>query len=120
MFQVPLDEVDGEMRRKAKTVNFGIIYGISAFGLAQRIGIPRKEAAEIIDDYFQEFPAVKQFMDESINRARELEYAETLLGRRRYLRDINSRNQTDLRGSPSATPSTPPSRARPPTSSRWP
>ena len=97
VFRVPLSEVDAEMRRKAKTVNFGIIYGISAFGLAQRIGISRKEATDIIDTYFQEFPSVKQFMDESINRARELEYAETLLKRRRYLRDINSRNAT-LRG----------------------
>ncbi len=97
VFRVPLNEVDGEMRRKAKTVNFGIIYGISAFGLAQRIGISRKEATEIIDTYFQEFSSVKQFMDDSINRARELEYAETLLKRRRYLRDINSRNAT-LRG----------------------
>ena len=97
VFHVPLEEVDAEMRRKAKTVNFGIIYGISAFGLAQRIGISRKEATDIIDTYFQEFPSVKQFMDDSINRARELEYAETLLKRRRYLRDINSRNAT-LRG----------------------
>ncbi|QKG54176.1 DNA polymerase I [Hymenobacter sp. BRD67] len=97
VFHVPLSEVDSEMRRKAKTVNFGIIYGISAFGLAQRIGISRKEATDIIDTYFQEFPSVKQFMDDSINRARELEYAETLLKRRRYLRDINSRNAT-LRG----------------------
>ncbi|SHI35266.1 DNA polymerase I [Hymenobacter daecheongensis DSM 21074] len=97
VFKVPLSEVDGEMRRKAKTVNFGIIYGISAFGLAQRLGIGRKEAVDIIEAYFQEFPAVKTFMDASINKARELEYAETLLGRRRYLRDINSRNAT-LRG----------------------
>ncbi|MBG8553156.1 DNA polymerase I [Hymenobacter guriensis] len=97
VFKVPLNEVDSEMRRKAKTVNFGIIYGISAFGLAQRIGISRKEATEIIDTYFEEFSSVKQFMDDSINKARELEYATTLLGRRRYLRDINSRNAT-LRG----------------------
>ena len=97
VFHVDIQDVDAEMRRKAKTVNFGIIYGISAFGLAQRLGISRKEATDIIDTYFQEFPSVKQFMDESINRARELEYAETLLGRRRYLRDINSRNAT-LRG----------------------
>ncbi|QNE41515.1 DNA polymerase I [Hymenobacter sp. NBH84] len=97
VFGVGLSEVDGEMRRKAKTVNFGIIYGISAFGLAQRLNISRKEAVDIIDAYFQEFSAVKQFMDDSINKARELEYAETLLGRRRYLRDINSRNAT-LRG----------------------
>ena len=97
VFRVPINEVDSEMRRKAKTVNFGIIYGISAFGLAQRIGISRKEATDIIETYFEEFPSVKAFMDDSINRARELEYAETLLKRRRYLRDINSRNAT-LRG----------------------
>ena len=97
VFNVPLSAVDGEMRRKAKTVNFGIIYGISAFGLAQRLSISRKEAVDIIEAYFEEFGAVKKYMDETINRARELEYAETLLGRRRYLRDINSRNAT-LRG----------------------
>ncbi|MDX5437012.1 MAG: DNA polymerase I, partial [Pontibacter sp.] len=94
VFNVPLDKVDGEMRRKAKMVNFGIIYGISAFGLAERLGIPRREAADIIEAYFQEFPAIKEFMDSAIEKARELEYTETLLGRRRYLRDINSRNQT--------------------------
>lgn len=97
VFHVPLEKVDAEMRRKAKMVNFGIIYGISAFGLAQRLGVSRKEATDIIEAYFTEFSSVKQFMDDSINRARELEYAETLLGRRRYLRDINSRNAT-LRG----------------------
>ncbi|NDK56870.1 DNA polymerase I [Pontibacter fetidus] len=97
VFHVPLDQVDGEMRRKAKTINFGIIYGISAFGLAERLSIPRREAADIIEAYFQEFPAVKEYMDEAINKAREDEYVETLLGRRRYLRDINSRNQ-NIRG----------------------
>lgn len=97
VFHVPLDQVDSEMRRRAKTINFGIIYGISAFGLAERLGIPRREAADIIEAYFQEFPAVKQYMDEAINKAREDEYVETLLGRRRYLRDINSRNQ-NIRG----------------------
>ncbi|WP_187262201.1 DNA polymerase I [Pontibacter beigongshangensis] len=94
VFHVPLEEVNGEMRRKAKTINFGIIYGISAFGLSERLGIPRREAADIIEAYFQEFSAVKSYMDGAIERARELEYAETLLGRRRYLRDINSRNAT--------------------------
>lgn len=94
VFKVPLEQVDSEMRRMAKTVNFGIIYGISAFGLAERLGIPRREAADIIEAYFQEFPAVKEYMDSTIEKARELEYAETVLGRRRYLRDINSRNQT--------------------------
>jgi DNA polymerase I len=97
VFHVPVDQVDGDMRRKAKTINFGIIYGISAFGLAERLAIPRREAAEIIEAYFQEFPAVKQYMDSAINEAREQEFVETLLGRRRYLRDINSRNQ-NIRG----------------------
>ena len=80
---------------KAKTINFGIIYGISAFGLSQRLKIPRKEAAQIIEDYFVQFPAVKEYMDQSIEKARKCGYAETILGRRRYLRDINSRNMTD-------------------------
>ncbi|MCC9167315.1 DNA polymerase I [Pontibacter harenae] len=97
VFHVPIEQVDSDMRRKAKTINFGIIYGISAFGLAERLSIPRREAADIIEAYFQEFPAVKEYMDSAVNKARELEYAETLLGRRRYLRDINSRNAT-LRG----------------------
>nr|WP_293836127.1 DNA polymerase I [uncultured Arsenicibacter sp.] len=95
VFGVPIAEVTGDMRRKAKTINFGIIYGISAFGLAQRLKIPRKEAAQIIDDYFAQFAAVKGYMDETIEKARNCGYAETILGRRRYLRDINSRNQTD-------------------------
>lgn len=95
VFQVPLEEVTSDMRRKSKMVNFGIIYGISAFGLAQRLGIPRGEAGEIIRNYFEEFPAVKGYMDRIINNAREKEYVETILGRRRYLADINSRNQTN-------------------------
>lgn len=95
VFKVPLNEVDTDMRRKAKMVNFGIIYGISAFGLSRRLRIPRKEAAEIIQEYFAGFPAIKQYMDGAIEKAREFEYAETILGRRRYLRDINSRNMTD-------------------------
>jgi DNA polymerase-1 len=95
VFRVSLAEVDADMRRKAKTINFGIIYGISAFGLGARLNISRKEAAEIIEAYFEQFPAVKKYMDDSIRKARECEYAETLLGRRRYLRDINSRNMTD-------------------------
>lgn len=97
IFQVPLEEVTSDMRRKAKTANFGIIYGISAFGLSQRLSIPRGEAKEIIDAYFKEFPAVKEYMDGVIEKARKEEYVETILGRRRYLRDINSRNQT-MRG----------------------
>ena len=95
VFHVGLDGVTSEMRRKAKTINFGIIYGISSFGLGQRLKIPRKEAAQIIDEYFQSFPAVKSYMDQSIEKARGFGYAETILGRRRYLRDINSRNVTD-------------------------
>ncbi|RRB02757.1 DNA polymerase I [Larkinella rosea] len=95
VFKVGLDEVDSDMRRKAKMVNFGIIYGISAFGLSRRLRIPRREAAEIIQEYFAGFPAIKDYMDGAINKARECEYAETILGRRRYLRDINSRNMTD-------------------------
>ncbi|MCS5491120.1 DNA polymerase I [Algoriphagus limi] len=97
IFQVPLDKVTADMRRKAKTANFGIIYGISAFGLSQRLSIPRGEAKEIIDAYFKEFPAVKAYMDGVIEKARKDEYVETILGRRRYLRDINSRNMT-MRG----------------------
>lgn len=92
VFNVPLDQVSGDMRRKAKEVNFGILYGSSAFGLAQNLGIPRSEAAEIIKAYFKEFSAIKRYMDDSINKAREKEYVETIFGRRRYLRDINSRN----------------------------
>jgi len=97
VFRVDLSAVDSDMRRKAKTINFGIIYGISAFGLADRLNIPRREAADIIEAYFQEFPAVKAYMDEAINKAREQEYVQTLLGRRRYLRDINSAN-ANIRG----------------------
>lgn len=94
VFNVALEEVTSDMRRKAKMVNFGIIYGISAFGLAQRLGIARGEASEIIKAYFQEFPAVKSYMDMVINKAREQKYVETILGRRRYLADIDSQNQT--------------------------
>jgi DNA polymerase-1 len=97
IFQIPLDKVDTDMRRIAKTANFGIIYGISAFGLSQRLNIPRKESTDIIEAYFMEFPKVKSYMDQVIAKARENEYVETILGRRRYLRDINSRNAT-MRG----------------------
>ncbi len=95
VFKVALADVTSDMRRKAKMVNFGIIYGISAFGLAQRLNIPRGEAKEIIDAYWVEFPKIKIFMDTTINKAREMKFVETILGRRRYLRDINSQNQTD-------------------------
>ncbi|MFD3408006.1 DNA polymerase I [Aquirufa sp. HETE-83D] len=95
VFHVPLEEVTSDMRRKAKTVNFGIIYGVSAFGLAAQLAISRTEAKEIIDQYFVEFPKVKTFMDQSIADARENGYVETVLGRRRYLRDILSANMNE-------------------------
>jgi DNA polymerase-1 len=94
VFKVDLAGVTPDMRRKAKEVNFGILYGSTAFGLSQNLGISRSEAQEIIQSYFTEFAAIKRYMDDSINNAREKEYVETLLGRRRYLRDINSRNVT--------------------------
>jgi len=94
VFKVDQDKVTADMRRKAKEVNFGILYGSSAFGLSQNLGISRTEAAALIDNYFNEFPGIKKYMDDSINHAREKEYVETILGRRRYLRDINSRNIT--------------------------
>lgn len=94
IFQVDLADVNPDMRRIAKTANFGIIYGISAFGLSQRLNIPRGEASGIIQSYFHEFKAVKEYMDNVIRQAREKGYVETILGRRRYLRDINSRNAT--------------------------
>jgi DNA polymerase-1 len=94
VYGVPLEEVTGTQRRNAKAVNFGIIYGQSAFGLSQSLGIPRKEAADIIDNYFAQFPGIKSYMSETMNFARENGFVCTLMGRRRYLRDINSANQT--------------------------
>ena len=94
VFGVPVSEVTPEQRSKCKMVNFGIIYGISAFGLAQRLKITRTEAAELIDTYFKLYPAVRKYMDDAIAKARETGYAVTLLGRRRTLRDIKSRNAT--------------------------
>ncbi|HHJ10307.1 MAG TPA: DNA polymerase I [Bacteroidetes bacterium] len=92
IYNVPLEEVTREMRSHAKTANFGIIYGISSFGLAQRLDISRTKAKELIDGYFKSFPGVKRYMNVSIQKARERGYAETIMGRRRYLRDINSGN----------------------------
>lgn len=97
VFGVDVDNVEPNMRRKAKEVNFGIIYGISAFGLSQNLNIPRGEAQEIIDAYFKEFPNVKKYMDDVVEKARKNGFVETMLGRRRYLRNINSRNFT-MRG----------------------
>ena len=92
VYGVEYDEVTREMRTKAKTVNFGIIYGISAFGLSERLGIPRREAADIINSYFEKYPGVKQFMNDTIDFAKEHGYVETIMDRRRYLKDINSAN----------------------------
>ena len=92
IFKVPIAEVTSTMRRKAKTANFGIIYGISAFGLAERMEVSRSEAKQLIDDYFATYPGVKEYMDKSIEKARQMGYTETLLGRRCQLPDINSRN----------------------------
>ena len=94
VYNVFPEMVTPEMRRKAKMVNFGVAYGISAFGLAQRLGIPRKEAAEIIEQFFASFPGIKDYIDQTIEFAREHGYVKTLSGRRRYLRDINSANGT--------------------------
>jgi DNA polymerase-1 len=94
VFGVALDEVTREQRGQAKAVNFGIIYGQSAFGLAQNLNISRTEAKEIIDSYFEQYPGIKSYMDQSVQFAKEHGYVETILGRRRYLRDINSGNQT--------------------------
>lgn len=94
IYKIPMGEVTGDMRRKAKTANFGIIYGISVFGLAERLSIPRGEAKELIDGYFETYPKVKEYMDKSISLAREKNYVETVFGRKRYLPDINSRNAT--------------------------
>jgi DNA polymerase I len=93
IFKVPLAEVTKEMRSQAKSANFGIIYGISSFGLAQNLNISRSEAKQLIDGYFASYPKVKEFMDQSIKQAREKGYVETLLNRRRQLPEINSNNQ---------------------------
>lgn len=94
VYGVNLKDVTSDMRRNAKMVNFGIIYGISAFGLADRLNISRTEAKSIIDNYFRQYPLIKEYMDTNIQLAREKGYVETILGRRRYLRDINSGNAT--------------------------
>jgi DNA polymerase-1 len=92
VFGVGTDEVVPDMRRTAKMVNFGIIYGISAFGLSQRLGIARSEASEIIKTYFEQYPAIHQFMEDTTESVREKGYAQTLAGRRRYFKDIKSGN----------------------------
>ncbi len=94
IFHLPVEAVSADQRRIAKTANFGIMYGISAFGLAQRLRIPRSEAKKIIDDYFASFPAIRSFIDRTVAAARENGYVETLFGRRRFIPDINSKNLT--------------------------
>jgi DNA polymerase-1 len=92
VYGLPVEDVTPDMRRNAKAVNFGIIYGQSAFGLSERLNIPRREAAAIIDAYFTQYSGIRTYMDKTIAFAREHGYVETILGRRRYLRDINSNN----------------------------
>ena len=94
IFGIPLEEVTPDQRRIAKTANFGIMYGISSFGLAQRLHIGRAEAKKIIEDYFANFPAISSFIEDTLTSARETGYVETIFGRRRYLPDINSKNGT--------------------------
>ena len=94
VYGVAIEEVTSTQRRNAKAVNFGIIYGQSAFGLSQNLGIPRKEAAEMIEQYFAQYPGIKRYMTDTMNFARENGFVQTMMGRRRYLRDINSANQT--------------------------
>jgi DNA polymerase-1 len=93
IFGVEIRDVTREMRSRAKTANFGIIYGISSYGLSERLTIGRKEAKELIDGYFSSYPGIKVYMDESIKKARENGYVTTMFGRKRYLPDIHSRNQ---------------------------
>jgi DNA polymerase-1 len=97
IYHVPVEEVTADMRRKAKTANFGIIYGITPFGLSERLSISRTEAKQLIDEYFETFPDVKRYMDKSIATARTKGYVETIFGRKRYLPDINSQN-ANVRG----------------------
>ncbi|MCR5017611.1 MAG: DNA polymerase I, partial [Bacteroidales bacterium] len=94
IFGVPVEEVTREQRGRAKTANFGIMYGISSFGLAQRLGMGRKEAKALIDDYFRSFPAIESYIQTCMEFARENGYVETLFGRRRYLPEINASNAT--------------------------
>ncbi len=92
IYHVPISDVTKDQRRNAKSVNFGIVYGISPFGLSEQLSIPRKEAASLINEYFAQYPDIRRFIDQCVDTARRNGYAQTLLGRRRYLPDINSRN----------------------------
>jgi DNA polymerase-1 len=93
VYKIPLDQVSKEQRSNAKTVNFGIIYGVSAFGLSQQTDLNRTEAKELIDAYYETYPTLKKYIGEQVHKAREQGYVETILGRRRYLKNINSQNQ---------------------------
>lgn len=92
IFQIPLNEVSSEQRRRAKAVNFGLIYGMSSFGLAKQIGVERQDAQYYIDTYFQRYPKVLEYMNRTRQQAHQLGYVETLFGRRLYLPEINARN----------------------------
>jgi DNA polymerase-1 len=92
VFNVPLEEVTRDQRSNAKTVNFGIIYGVSAFGLSNQTNLSRAESKDLIDAYYESYPRLKAYMQEQVDLARELGYVQTVLGRRRYLKDINSQN----------------------------
>ncbi len=92
LYKIPLEEVTRDQRSKAKTANFGIIYGISAFGLSERMGVSRQEAKELIEGYFETYPQIKEYMEKSIEKARHQGYIETIFGRKRFLPDINSKN----------------------------
>ncbi|MBV7528667.1 DNA polymerase I [Chitinophaga sp. sic0106] len=92
VYNVPLEEVTSDMRRNAKSVNFGIIYGVSAFGLSENLGIPRSEAKTLIDNYFAQYPSIKKYMEDQVKSAQQKGYVETILGRKRWLKDINSSN----------------------------
>ncbi len=119
MFGVPVEGMDPMVRRRAKAINFGIIYGISAFGLANQLGIPREEAADYIKRYFQRFPGIRAYMDETRRTAREQGYVTTLFGRKAHYPDIASPTPP-CAPSWSGRRSTRPSRARRPTSSAAP
>ena len=119
VFGMPLEQVTSDQRRSAKMINFGLIYGMSAFGLAARLGIERSEAQRYVELYFQRYPGVRRYMDETRQQARERGYVETVFGRRLYLNDISSRNARCARA-PSARRSMRRCRARPPTSSSAP
>ena len=92
VFDVPINKVSDDFRRKAKAINFGIIYGVSAFGLSQQSNLSRAEAKEVIDSYFISYPGIKKYIENQVSFARENGFVETILGRKRYLKDITSRN----------------------------